>query len=138
MSLQNECSIEKGVTIRAAKRLEDCINFAHVAYMVVISQQSQSILLLLQTSSSKVFDNIPIHNIYKNQQNVQSQQILNNKNILHVDSLELIGAQFVHFIDQRIESVCSFFFQSSAMQVENKHKKGTRYGYVVVLFFLRT
>ena len=138
MSVQIECSIEKGVTFRAAKRLEDCINFAHVAYMVVISQQSQSILLLLHTSSSKDFDNIPIHNIYMNQQNVQSQQILNNKNILHVDSLEMIGAQFIHFIDERIESVCSFFFRSSAMQVENKHKKGTRYGYVVVLFFLRT
>ena len=38
MSLQIECSIEKSVTIRAAKRLEKCINVFHLAYVVVVSQ----------------------------------------------------------------------------------------------------
>ena len=37
MSLQIECSVEKSVTVRAAKRLEDCINVAYVAYVVVVS-----------------------------------------------------------------------------------------------------
>ena len=37
MLLQIECSVEEIVTIMAAKRLEDCINVVHVAYVVVVS-----------------------------------------------------------------------------------------------------
>ena len=37
MSLLIECSVEKKITIRVAKRLEDCINVVHVAYVVVVS-----------------------------------------------------------------------------------------------------
>ena len=72
MSLQIECSVEKSVAIRAAKRLEDCINVVHVAYVVVVSKQSHSIFVFLHTSSCKFSDNVPIHNIYIIQQNVES------------------------------------------------------------------
>ena len=41
MSLQIECSVEKSVTNRAAKRLENCFNSAQVAYVVVVSQHLQ-------------------------------------------------------------------------------------------------
>ena len=63
MSLLIECFTEKSVTIRAAKRLEDCIIVVHVADFVVVSQQSHSIFLCLHTSSSKFSDNVPIYNI---------------------------------------------------------------------------
>ena len=72
MSLQTEGSVEKSVTIRTAKRLEDCINVVHVAYEVVVSQQSHSIFVFLHTSFSKFSDNVAIHNIYIIQQNVES------------------------------------------------------------------
>ena len=72
MSLQIECYVEKSVTIRAAKRLEDCINVVHVAYVVVVSQQSHSILVLLYTSSSKFIDNVPMKNACIIQQNAES------------------------------------------------------------------
>ena len=64
MSLQTECSVEESVTIRAVKRLEDCINVVHVAYMVVVFWQSLTIFVFLHTSSFKFSDNVPIHNIY--------------------------------------------------------------------------
>ena len=72
MSFQNEGVFERSVTIRAAKRFKGCINFVHVAYMVVLSQQPHSIFVLLHTSSSKFSDNVTIHNIYIIQQNVES------------------------------------------------------------------
>ena len=72
MSLQIECSAEKSVAIRAAKRLEACINVVHVAYVVVVSQQSHNIFVFLHTSSSKFSDNVAIHNVYIIQQNVES------------------------------------------------------------------
>ena len=64
MSLQIEWFVEKSVTIRAAKILEDCIDVVHVAYVVVVSQQSHSIFVFLHTSSSNFYDNVPIYKIY--------------------------------------------------------------------------
>ena len=69
MSLQIECSVEKSVTIRTTKRLENGKNVVHVAYVVVASQQSHSIFALLYTSPSKFTGNVAIHNIYIIQQN---------------------------------------------------------------------
>ena len=72
MSLQNAGSVENSVTIRAAIILEDCINVVHVAYVAAVSQQSHSIFVFIHTSSSKFCDNVPIHNIYIIQENVES------------------------------------------------------------------
>ena len=72
MFLQIQCSAAKFVTIRAAKVLETCINFVHVAYVVIVSQQSHSIFFFLHTSSTKFFDIFLNHNIYSVQQNVES------------------------------------------------------------------
>ena len=46
------------------KRLEDCINVAHVAYMIVVSQKPHSFPMFLQTLSSKISNRFPIHKIY--------------------------------------------------------------------------
>ena len=68
MSLQ----VEKSVTIRALKRLEDCINVVHVAYVVVLSLQSHSIFVILHTSSCKFSNNVFILNIDIMQLSVES------------------------------------------------------------------
>ena len=65
-------SVDKGVTIRAAERLESWTNVVHVAHVVVVSQQSHRIFVFLYSSSSKFTDNVPIHNIYIIQQNFES------------------------------------------------------------------
>ena len=103
MSLQIECSVEKGVTIRTTKRLENCNNVVHIAYKVFVSQQSHSIFVFLYTSSTKFTHFVPIHNINIIQQNVESSQIFNRRNTVHMDYLELIGAQSIHFIDEKLE-----------------------------------
>ena len=72
MLLQIECSVEKSVTITAAKRLEDCINVVQLAYVVVVSEQSHSIFVFLHTSSRKFSDNVAIHSIYIIQEKVES------------------------------------------------------------------
>ena len=72
MSLQIECSVEESVTIRATKRLEDCINVVHVAYVVVVSQQSHSVFVFLHISSGELSDKITIDNIDIIQHNVES------------------------------------------------------------------
>ena len=64
MSLQVDCSVEKSVTIRTAKRLKAGINVAHITYMIIVSQQSDKIVVLLHTLSSKFSDNVSIYNIY--------------------------------------------------------------------------
>ena len=141
MSLQIECSDREKVTVRAAKRLQDCINVAHVVYVVVVSWQSHSIFVFLHASASKISDNVPIHNIYIKQQNVDSEQIFNNSNIVQVDSLELHGAQFILFIKEQIEKNWSFFFQSlSACKwkaIARKRHKWSLNGFVVFCSYLR-
>ena len=72
MSLQIECSVEKSNTIRAAKISKNCLNVAHVAYVVVVSQQSHRIFVFLYTSSNKITDNVPIHNYYIIEQSAHS------------------------------------------------------------------
>ena len=72
MSLQMECSVEKSVTIRVAKRLEDCINVAHITYMINVPQQSDSIVVFLQTSPSKFSDIVTNHDIDIIRHNVES------------------------------------------------------------------
>ena len=62
MSLQIERSVEDSVTIRTTKSLKDCINFAHITYMIIVPQQSDSIVIFLQTSPSKFSDNVTIYN----------------------------------------------------------------------------
>ena len=80
--------------------MEDCINVFHLEYVAVVSQQSHSILLFLYTWSRKFTDNVLVHNFYILQQNVESYQIFNNRIINQMDSLELIGAQSIHHIDE--------------------------------------
>ena len=53
------CSFEESITIRATKGLEDCANIVHVTYMIILSQQSDSILVLLHTPPSQFTKNIP-------------------------------------------------------------------------------
>ena len=64
MSFQIGCSVEECVTISASKRLEDCINVAQVAFMVVVSQKPHIFPKFLHTLFSKFFDIWPIHNVY--------------------------------------------------------------------------
>ena len=108
MSLHIECSAEETVTIKTTKRLKDCINVAHITYMNNVSQQSGSIFALLHTSSSKFSDNVSIYNIYVVKQNIACQRILNNWNIIHVDSFELIGTEPIHFVYECIEKIRCF------------------------------
>ena len=91
MSLQAECSVEKSVANRATKRLKDCINVAHITYMIIVPQQSDGIVAILHNSSSKFSGNVSSYDIYVLKQNIKCLQILNNWNIVHVDSFELIG-----------------------------------------------
>ena len=72
MLFQIESSVEESVTIRTTKRLKDCISVAHITYMIFVPQQSDSIVLFLQTSPSKFSDNVTIHNIDIIQHNVES------------------------------------------------------------------
>ena len=124
MSLQIECSVEKSVTFRAVKRSEDCTFVVYVAYVIFVSQQLHSVFVWLHTSSSRFSDNITTHNVYIRQQIVESQQIFNNRNVVRVDFLELIGAQSIHFLDEQIDGYWGFFLQSlSAMEKENKRTK---------------
>ena len=73
MSSHKERSVEKSVTIRETKTLEDCINeVVDVAFVVVVSEQSHSVFVFLHTSSSRFSENVPIYNIYTIQQNIES------------------------------------------------------------------
>ena len=64
MSLQIEWSSDENVTIRLTKRLQDCINVAHIAYMIIVSQQSGGIFEFLDISFSKFSDNVSVYNSY--------------------------------------------------------------------------
>ena len=70
--LQIDSSAEESVKIRETKRLKDCINVAHTTYMILASQQFDSIVVFLQTSSGKFSDNVAIHNIDNIQEIVES------------------------------------------------------------------
>ena len=72
MALQNESSNEESVTNRTTKRLKDCNNVVHLTYMIIVPQQSDSIVVFLQTSPSKFSDNVTIHNIDIIQHNFES------------------------------------------------------------------
>ena len=61
---QTKCSVEKHVTIRTTKILENCIGVVHVAYVVVVYQQSHISFIFMHTLSSKYSDYFSIHNIY--------------------------------------------------------------------------
>ena len=54
------------------KIIENCFSVVHVQYVVVLSQQSHRIFVLLHTSSSKFSDNVPIQKIFILQQNDES------------------------------------------------------------------
>ena len=77
MSLQIEQSVENSVTIRATRKLGSWIIVVHLAKVIVVSQQSHSIFVFLHNLSGKFTDNVPIHIIYKIQQNVEILQIFN-------------------------------------------------------------
>ena len=72
MSLQIENSVEESVTIRTTKSLKDCINVAHITYLIILPQQSDSIVVFLQTYRSRFFDNVALHNIDIIKHNVES------------------------------------------------------------------
>ena len=63
MSFQIGCSVEKSVTIRAKKGLEDCVNVAHVTFLIILSQQFDSILVFLHTPPSEFPYDIPLYSI---------------------------------------------------------------------------
>ena len=98
--LQVECSVEKCVKIGTTKCFKDCIDVAYIKYINIVSQWSDKIVLFLNTSSSNFFENVAIHNIDIIQQNAESLQIFNKKNIVQIDYSELTGTQSIHFIDE--------------------------------------
>ena len=71
MSLQIESSVEESVTIRTTKSLKDCFNVAHITYMIIVPQQSDSVVVFLQTSPGKLCNNFTIHKIDIIQHNVE-------------------------------------------------------------------
>ena len=64
MSFQIGCSVEENVVIRASKRLEQCIDIAHVAYMIIVPQKSDDKPVFLHTPPSEFTYNFFIHNVY--------------------------------------------------------------------------
>ena len=58
------CSVEKRVAIRAKKGLEHSTDVAHVAYMIIVPQQSDSIPVFLHIPPSEFTYNFSIHNVY--------------------------------------------------------------------------
>ena len=72
MSLQNEGFVEKTITIKATKRLVDCIEVAHVAFVVVVPEYLQSFIVFFLTLRSKLSHNVPFRNIYIIQEKLDS------------------------------------------------------------------
>ena len=105
-------SVEENVTIRALKGLEHCIAAALVAYMIIVSQQSESSLVILNTPPSKFIYISSIHNVYLIKENVQVQKLLNNWNIVRMESLELERVESIHsFLNKvKVFEVCSTRF----------------------------
>ena len=60
-SFQIGCSFEEIVTIRATKGLEDCVDIAHVTYMVLVSRQSDSVFVFLRTPPSELTYDVPLN-----------------------------------------------------------------------------
>ena len=97
MSLLAETSAEENETIMATKIFKNCIIVAQKTQMNIVSQQSDSIVVFLHTSSSKFSDNVSSYNIYVVKQYIECWQILHNWNIVHVDYFELTGTASIHF-----------------------------------------
>ena len=51
--------------------MKDCINVAHITYVVIVSQQFDSVVVFLRTSSTEFSDNVSIYNIYVAKQNTE-------------------------------------------------------------------
>ena len=62
---------KKSFSNRVTKGLEDCINVAHVAYMITVSQKSDRILVFLHTPSSKLTYNVPLYIINIIEENIE-------------------------------------------------------------------
>ena len=58
------CSVGKRVAIRAKKGLEHSTDVAHVAYMIIVPQQSDSIPVFLHIPPSEFTYKFSIHNVY--------------------------------------------------------------------------
>ena len=58
MSFQIGCFAEEWVTIKARNCLKECVNVAHVKYMFIVSQQSDSILVFLHTPPNEFTYNV--------------------------------------------------------------------------------
>ena len=71
ISFQTGCYIEESVTIRATIGLEDCANVAHVTYMKIVSQQSDSILVFLHTLPSEFTYIVPLYNVDIIEKNIE-------------------------------------------------------------------
>ena len=113
---------EESVTIRATEGLQECIDVAHVALMNIVSQQSDSFLVFLHTPPSKFTYVFSIHKVYFIKENVQVQKVLNNWNIVHLDSLELRRAKCSHSIEQ-VENFWRFFLQFLVrVEMKSGHK----------------
>ena len=62
MSLQIGCTVREKATIRPTIGLDDCINVVHVAYMMFVSQKSDSILVFLHILTEELTYIGPLHN----------------------------------------------------------------------------
>ena len=104
MSFPIGCSPGQSVAIRASKGLDHCMDVAHVAYMIIAPQQSNIISAFLHTPLSDFTCNFSIHNVFFIKENNQVQEVLNNWNIVVMDSLKLRRGKSIHSIDEQIEN----------------------------------
>ena len=65
------CSIEESLILRATKGLENCVNDSRVTFMVIVSQQSDSIPMCLHTQSSEFTNYNPLYNIDITEKNIE-------------------------------------------------------------------
>ena len=113
----------KSVTNKETKRLEGCLYVAHVIYLMNVTQQSDSILVFLQTPQSELRYNVPSYIINIIKENIEQKQIYNKLNIVHMDSMEPTRAESIHFTHDDIRNIsffCFFFQTLISMQMESK------------------
>ena len=138
MSLQIECSIEKSVTNRAAQRLENCINVVHVAYVVVVYKQSNSIFAFLHTSSSKFTDNVPTKSILYSRMLTVSRSSTKESGSYEFHGIDRCS---IHpFYSWIIWKILKFLLPVVECHAygEQAHERGTTYRHTVVLYFFQT
>ena len=71
MSFQIGFSVKKIDTIMAMKRLVECVNAAHVTYMITEYEETDRILVFLHTPPSKFTFNVFLYSIEILEKNIE-------------------------------------------------------------------